>query len=169
MTALTQEKLQELLSYNPETGVFTRKVDSGRHNRWKAGTVTGTVDVHGYVLASCGGRQYKAHRLAFLYMTGDIPKEVDHINGVRDDNRWVNLRGVGRQENSRNQKKRVNNKSGVMGVYQEAKSGTWYSQITVDGVTKHLGRFKEKGDAIEARLAAVAAAGFHENHDREMI
>ena len=102
--AISQDLLQDLFDYNQDTGEFIRRVSVG--SRGQAGAVAGSVDGHGYVDIMINRKLYKAHRLAFLYMGGSFPlEEVDHINGVRGDNRWANLRPVTRQENMQNRKR----------------------------------------------------------------
>ena len=102
-TEITQAELVENLSYDPDSGVFRRKISNTR--AVKAGDIAGSQNGKGYLTMMVCGRVYKAHRLAFLYMTGSFPpEEVDHINGIRDDNRWANLRAVSHVENSKNQK-----------------------------------------------------------------
>ena len=91
MKTLTAAQLRELLQYDPETGVVTRLVKSS--NGIKVGDVAGTADARGYILIRVDGWLHLAHRLAWLHMTCEWPKGmIDHINGVRDDNRWSNLR-----------------------------------------------------------------------------
>ena len=91
MKTLTAARLRELLQYDPETGVFTRLVKTS--NGIKVGDVAGTADARGYILIRVDGWLHLAHRLAWLHMTCEWPKGmIDHINGVRDDNRWSNLR-----------------------------------------------------------------------------
>jgi hypothetical protein len=97
---LTQNRLQELLEYNPLTGVFTRRVNSGHA---KAGAVAGTKHIDGYIMVGVGGDKYFAHRLAFLYMTGEWPiSGVDHRNTIKSDNSWGNLRDCTQRENMNN-------------------------------------------------------------------
>lgn len=116
---LTQQKLKSILSYDPLTGYFTR-IASKLTN--KIGTKAGTITSTSYISINVNGRSYQAHRLAFLYMTGEWPKEqVDHINGICDDNRWSNLRDCTRSENFRNTGARKNNKTGVKGVTKTPK------------------------------------------------
>ncbi len=92
-TEITQAELVENLSYDPDSGVFRRKISNTR--AVKAGDIAGSQNGKGYLTMMVCGRVYKAHRLAFLYMTGSFPpEEVDHINGIRDDNRWACLRAV---------------------------------------------------------------------------
>lgn len=89
---LTAERLRELLVYDPETGVFT-----------KSGTPVGTRTHQGYLEVWVDGVKHSAHRLAFLWMTGAWPRNVvDHINRIREDNRWFNLRDVTQAANSAN-------------------------------------------------------------------
>jgi hypothetical protein len=95
---LTAERLRELLDYDPETGVFTRRITTGRNRRWKAGDkVSGRPSATtGYLGIGIGKRRYAAHRLAWLWMTGEWPKNLmDHRDCDRTNNRWVNLREVG--------------------------------------------------------------------------
>jgi len=162
---LTQARLKDVLHYNPESGVFTRisRTSTSVH----IGDVAGCPDGKGYLLISINNRLYKAHRLAWLYIFGYLPpSDIDHINGVADDNRLVNLRSVTHQENGKNQKFRVTNTSGFMGVYWRKALSKWVAQITVDGKCKHLGCFKSKDAAIKARCVANKLYGFHENHGR---
>ena len=98
---LTQERLKQLLNYDPETGIFTRII-SVSSNALK-GDIAGWINGHGYRQLSIDYKKYDCHRLAFLYMLGKLPnEEVDHINHIRSDNRWINLREVTRHENKKN-------------------------------------------------------------------
>ena len=115
MIELNQSRLKELLAYDPDTGVFTRLVKSNRNVR--IGAVAGTCDSKGYGQISVDGKLYRAHRLAWLWMTGAWPvAQLDHRNGVRHDNRWENLREATNGENNQNAAIRSNNTSGFMGV-----------------------------------------------------
>lgn len=168
--SISQKRLKELLHYDPETGVFTWR--SYRSVNAKAGSIAGGLcKTHGYILIhiggrrSIGGRQYFAHRLAFLYMTGEFPiNHTDHINHIKDDNRWANLREATQQTNNKNRPMQENNKSGHTGVYWYKSSGKWRSQINIDGKHIHLGCFTEKADAILARKTAEVKYGYHQNH-----
>jgi len=151
---LTQSRLKELLHYNPETGVFTRV---------KNNKPTGWLD-NGYVKIHVAGADRYAHRLAWLYMAGRVPLEVDHDNHNKADNRWDNLNGVDRQGNKRNGPKQANNTSGVTGVYRQA--GKWRVRIKVDGKFKSLGYFGTVGEAVTARKDADRKYGFHVNHGK---
>lgn len=125
---LTQERLKELFEYRPETGEFIRKVSRGRG---KAGSVAGTSDKDGYIIIGIDRERYKAHRLAFLYMDGKIPEEVDHKNRITWDNRWDNLRDTTSSENNKNRTTYSN--SGYLGVswHKAAKNGKYKIKILI--------------------------------------
>ncbi len=164
-TEITQAELVENLSYDPDSGVFRRKISNTR--AVKAGDIAGSQNGKGYLTMMVCGRVYKAHRLAFLYMTGSFPpEEVDHINGIRDDNRWANLRAVSHVENSKNQKTPKSNTSGHIGVFWSSREQRWVSWVRIFGKTRYVGKFKDKDDAIQARLKANEQYGFHPNHGR---
>jgi len=116
---------------------------------------------------------FKAHRLAWLYMTGKWPeKDIDHINHNPTDNRWENLRPINDKENSKNKKLQPNNKSGFNGVhFQEYNRNDktyryWIAQIGLNNEIIYLGSFKNKEGAIQARKEANIKYGFHENHGK---
>ena len=159
---LTQERIKELLHYCPKTGVFTWLINMS--NSIKVGREAGHLG-HGYRTIRVDRNLYLAHRLAFLYMTGEMPRhQVDHIDQSKANNRWSNLRAATNLENHKNRPLNKNNKSGVSGVSWNNKSGKWVSQITVDGKSVFLGHFKRKDKAIEARKKANTKYGFHPNH-----
>ena len=169
MTARCEAKLIEdvkrQFSYDPNTGVITRLVDRANG---KAGPVVSSPDNRGYLRIRCGDRrQIAQHRIAWLLMTGHWPtEEIDHINGIRTDNRWSNLRSVSRVENQHNRKLPTNNKSGVHGVCWHKSLGKWVAQIRLNEKIKHLGCFSSIDDAIEARKIAEKKYGYHDNHGR---
>ncbi len=91
MTELTQKRLKELLHYDPDSGVFTWKVNRG--GIAKAEVVAGCIGSHKYILINVDRKRYLAHRLAFLYMENHFPvNQVEHINRIKSDNCWGNLR-----------------------------------------------------------------------------
>lgn len=154
---VTKEQLQDLIGYEPETGLFRWKV---RRNAAGGpvlpGTVAGTPK-DGYTQIIIGQRSYRAHRLAWLFMTGAFPErglEIDHINRERSDNRWSNLRLVSRSQNNMNGGLRSDNKSGARGVGQRKDTGAWYARIKCGGQLKLLGHFATKDLALAARRAA---------------
>jgi hypothetical protein len=161
---ITQEGLKELLDYNEESGVFLWKASS--NGRVKVGDRAGSVTNRGYSRISIGGKRYLSHHLAFLFVHGFIPKEIDHIDGNRSNNAIANLREVTRSENCKNMKRSSRNKSGVTGVSFNKKLSKWRADICVNGKAIYLGAFEEFLKAKEARLQAEIKYGFHENHGR---
>lgn len=152
--ALTQSRLKELLHYDAATGVFTRI--SSNSNRYKSGGIAGWLSNHGYITIVVDGKRYQAHRLAFLYMTGCFPMNfVDHINTIKNDNRFSNLREATRSENQRNCGARSHNKSGLKGVYFFEERNKWVAYINLSGKKKHLGVFDSPDHASAAYQAAA--------------
>jgi len=138
VSGLTQEQLKQLLHYDPETGVFTWRVD--RTGTAKAGMEAGSVHVRGNVRISVNKRYYRANRLAWLYMTGEWPTvEVDHKDTDQTNNRWANLRLATRGQNACNRKAQKNNTSGFKGVSLYKPTGRWLAQIRIKGQHRHLG------------------------------
>lgn len=164
---ITQKRLKEVLSYNPDTGHFTWLNPTSF--RVRVGDIAGynhkTPDGKTYIQTSIDGFKCYAHRLAWLYMLGEYPSEqIDHINGNGTDNRWSNLREVSHITNSKNQKLRSTNSSGITGVYWSEQRQKWCASITVKGKSIALGRHDTKEEAVEARKQAEREHGFHENH-----
>jgi hypothetical protein len=146
---LTAERLRELMTYHPETGLFTYLIRRPR-SRIVPGTVrAGSLDSCGYPCLDIDGKRYKAHRLAWLWMTGSWPEpEIDHRNGDPSDNRWVNLREATSQQNKRN-------RAGVAGVsFDKSRSrGQWMARVS----GRTIGRFSTREEALAARQAAAQA------------
>lgn len=140
---LTQERLKELLSYDPLTGVFLWKV-SRRGRFAKVGAVAGGPDQRdGYIIICVDQKLYRAHRLAWFYMTGEWPAdEIDHIDLDKVNNRFENLREATHKQNSHNRPKR--------GYTFDKRRGVFVAQIRIDGKHKHLGQFKTTSEAIAA-------------------
>lgn len=166
---ITQQQLKEVLHYCPETGVFTWLMN---RRSVKKGAVASHVwtsnDGKRYIQIRVYGRLDYAHRLAFLYMTGEFPEdEVDHQDGNGCNNVWSNLRAVTHAENTKNVRKTSANTSGVTGVVWDRKNKKWRAQIGYRGCNCPLGRFHDKEEAIAARKAAEVFYGFHENHGTE--
>jgi hypothetical protein len=150
---ITQQELKELLHYNPETGIFTRKTKVNRNK--VIGSIAGTVDVHGYVAIAIDGKKYKAHRLAWLYMYGKFPNHcIDHINNITTDNRIVNLRDATLSQNQYNKKLNINNTSGIKGVSWHTQRKKWRVRIYVNQKEKNFGLYD---DLDLARLVAQEA------------
>ncbi len=151
-------RLLELLVYDPETGVFTWRVNVG--DKIKAGAVAGRRHTDGYWDIGFDWRRWKSARLAFLYMEGRWPRIVDHRNGVRDDDRWVNLRVADTSQNAANKARQSNNTSGQPGVWKIPETGRWRARVTFRGKSKSLGCFKSFDEACAAyRRGAQALFG----------
>lgn len=155
--ALTYDNLRASYDYDPETGVFTLKKLNGC-GRMRIGDKVGTIDKKGYHVIQVNGYVYKAHRMAYLYMTGSWPENViDHINGIRSDNRWCNLRDATHGQNRTYSKLTKNNTSGKSGVSKRTyPSGkvVWGARINVMGKETHLGFFSSFDEAVEVRKEA---------------
>jgi hypothetical protein len=162
---ITQAELKNYVYYDPDTGAFTRKEKPAR-GKAKAGDVMGSRHMAGYMAASVRNKAYLLHRLAWLYVHGYMPEQIDHINHDRTDNRISNLREVVPQENLRNQKLSAANTSGVTGVAWDKAKRKWMAQVKVDYRNVHLGRYDDWFDAVCARKSANNRFGFHENHGR---
>lgn len=169
---ITQDFLRSLFDYDPETGVLTWKwrprglFDSDKGwriaNAKCAGKPTGCVSSSGYSQVNFFGKIFPAHRLIWLLVYGEWPDDVDHINGVKHDNRLCNLRNVSHAENTRNASLRSDNSSGVSGVYLRENRRQWRAQIGA----VNLGTFDTFEEAVAARTAAIEKHGFHKNHGR---
>ncbi len=150
---LTAARLRELLSYDPDTGLFRWKVQTSK--RVKVGDIAGTLVKIGYISISIDADMIRAHRLAWLYVHGSWPTgDIDHIDGNRANNRWSNLRDVTRSMNAQNLKRAHadNAASGLLGVYRDKKK--WAASLTVNGKRHRLGNFTTPEEAHAAYLKA---------------
>ena len=175
---INQEQLKELIHYNPDTGVVTwlrRPADMFKRERdcnaWNARYANETAGREytfetgkQYRQLTLYGKTYREHRLIWLYMIGEEPDQVDHINGDGTDNRWCNLREVDGFENNRNKRKPSDNTSGVVGVYWDKYYGKWLASLNHNGKRINLGRFVYWFDAVCARKSAENRYDFHNNH-----
>jgi len=157
---LTAERVRELLTYNPETGVFTWNQDMifrGRVNA-KSGAEAGNLNkCIGYVQIGIGGALYYAHRLAWLYMYGSWPAHgIDHADGIRSNNRIGNLRCATQSENNQNQCMSTANTSGFTGVSWHKQRGKWNAAIKINNKKKSLGLYCNIIDAANAYKNAKA-------------
>lgn len=150
---LTADRLRTLLHYDPATGYFTRLVSIAANAM--AGTMPGTTH-NGYVTIAVDGKRYRAHRLAWLYVHGEWPAhQIDHINGVRDDNRIANLRDVPSATNSENHREaRSGSGSGLLGAYWCADKGCYKACIRVAGKLKFLKNCETADEAHAIYLEA---------------
>lgn len=158
---ITQEQLKHILHYDPDTGIFTWKINSGRAVKNKQ---AGSVNPNGYLNIKIDRKLYKAHRLAFLYIHGYLPDEVGHDNQEKTDNRIVNLIDLSHSENMKNKKIYKNNKSGTPGVTWHKRIKKWQAHIRVNNKSIHLGFFSDLNEAKESREKAKKDFNFHEKH-----
>ena len=149
---MNQDDLKRAVEYDPGSGVFRRK---------ESGAVAGCKDSHGYIVFKIGKKMYKAHRLAFLYMTGQLPRgDVDHIDLDRANNRWSNLREATRRQNNVNIKGAKSSKSRFLGVSFAKSHKKWTARIRTKGGRKFLGYFDcEVAAAMAYHLAAKKEHG----------
>ena len=158
---ITQERLKELLIYDLNTGEFTRRVYVRGH---KVGEQVG-FDWNGYRGIKVDGKGYQAHRLAWLYVYGEHPKQqIDHINRDKTDNRITNLRDVSGSQNRENQLSPYkNNKLGVQGVSKWKQK--YKAQIQVAGVVTYLGLHETIEEAHQAYINAKNKYHIQEHHN----
>lgn len=151
-TGLTAADLRKRLDYDQISGEFTWIAT--RSPRVSPGDRAGRTDGRGYREITIDGRPYKAHRLAWLWIYGSWPvNDIDHINGVRDDNKISNLRDVTRSVNLQNQKRaRCDNSCGLLGV--SPSHGRWQAEIKTPSMKIHLGTFTSPEAAHAAYLAS---------------
>ena len=160
---ITQSEVKELLDYSSEIGVFVWLSDRGRLA--KKGDVAGHRHADGYTRIKIKGKLYSAHRLAWFYVCGVWPKhQVDHINHIRGDNRWVNLREATHQENQKNATIRKDNSSGITGVSWCTRDNVWQAYIKANEKQTHLVSSNDLFEACCARKSAENKCGFHANH-----
>jgi HNH endonuclease len=154
---ISRERLMDVLSYDPDTGIFTWKIQSGR---MKPGQVAGTKHSQGYVVISIDRKFYFAHRLAWIYVYGDLPEaDMDHKNRVRNDNRISNLRKSDRTHNNAN---KPSCRDGLKGCHFVESVNKWRSTIKKDGIKIHIGYFNTELEANEAyfRIACILFGEF---------
>jgi len=145
---LTVEDLHKIINYCPNTGKFTRNP--------KCKKVARKLTAKGYLRFRVNGKMYMAHRLAWLYMTGEFPVlQIDHINRLRSDNRWCNLREATNSENQFNSFIRLDNTSGCKGVSFDYNTGKWRAYMQNNKKWSHIGLFKSKDEAIIAVQEAM--------------
>lgn len=149
------EALRARLGYNPDTGEFTAKVRLA--NRTREGSFVGSINPRGYVVIYVGGKQYLGHRIAWFLHYGVWPAlEIDHINGVRHDNRITNLREAHPDiEQPQNKKRYKNNRSGYPGVYRRGERA-FRAYINFRREKRDLGTYPTAEKAYQAYLAAKA-------------
>ena len=172
------ELLRNLLEYDPATGSLTWRERDQKHfkvashalnwNKRYAGKFV-CLQRHnaGYRCILLYNKKYLAHRVIWAVVHGQWPtNQIDHINGVRDDNRLCNLRAATYSQNSKNSAVRKDNKSGFPGVHWVPRVDRWSARISVKGKWVMLGYFKKFDDAVAARKSAESIHGYHRNHGR---
>lgn len=153
-TDITLAELKAILDYDPETGLFRWRYRPERSRRWNtryAGKQAGSPS-NGYIYIQINGPVgYSSGRLAWLYMIGKWPPaQIDHINGVRDDDRFANLRAADNAQNNQNRVAQRNNIEGVRGLSWHPSAG-WRVRLQAHGVNHDLGYFRDRDDAVAAR------------------
>jgi len=150
---LTQSRLKELLEYNTETGIFTRKISIG--SRGMSGNIVGTNHGGGYLTVQIDKKLFYLHRLAWLFVHGEFPKKfIDHIDHNKKNNKIKNLREVSKSGNGQNQIKVTSRNKGAnyLGVSFDKRRGVYYAKIQNLGIQKYLGTFETQEDAFARYL-----------------
>lgn len=162
---LTQKELKEVFSYNSDNGLFTRILKTS--SSCEVGDIAKCHDGDGYLVLRINARLYRCHRLAWLYVHGSFPKEsIDHINGIRDDNRLPNLRDVSAKDNQKNMKLNSKNTTGISGVWWHSQNKNWCADIGSRDSKVRLGSHASFFEACCARKSAEVKLNYHENHGR---
>jgi hypothetical protein len=166
---ITQKELKSWVDYNPATGSMIFKRRENRKGWWNdryAGKECGWLRKTKYRAVYMKGKCVMVHRLAWLYMTGECPEIIDHINGNQADNSFINLRNCNSLINGKNTKLPSHNTSGFIGVIKSKKSGRYHARIKINGISKHLGSFETLQDAINCRVNFQLKNGFTERHGK---
>lgn len=150
---IDQETVKKLFHYDAESGKLLWRYGNGRNVKpWQEAKA---LNGKGYVCVKVLGKNYPAHRIIWLYVHGDFPKQfIDHKNRVRNDNRLCNLRDVSRSDNAQNISLPSHNKSGHIGVSWIKTHNSWTVYVAVNKKNKWLGYYKNLDDAITARKEA---------------
>jgi len=163
MNLLAHDELLRQLNYNTYIGIFRWKIS-------KPGLFINDIAGHKrkdkYIIIRINNKNYYAHILAWFYVYGKWPNKIDHINRIKLDNRFLNLRSVSTAINGKNRTKSIRNTSGVTGVYWYARDSKWQAKITINGKGKHLGLFNCITAAMLARKASEFQNGFTHNHGK---
>jgi hypothetical protein len=172
---IAQDYVKSLLDYNKDTGVFIWKhrhrdlfKTNAHYNVWNkkyAGQTAGTLKSDsGYIIISINKNLFRAHRLVWLYVYGEMPNnQIDHINGIRHDNRLENLRDTQRGENHKNKRLLITNKTGYHGITVH-KNGKYRVKAWNKNVQYNLGYYAMLEDAVMARKKFEVENGYHPNH-----
>jgi len=154
---MTQEDVKRIFRYEPDSGNFIRKI-AGANNSKPVGSIAGYTNSRGYRIINILGKNRRAHRVAFLYMEGYIPEQVDHINRDKSDNRWSNLRAADACLNMKNQPTVKENACNFRGVYKSRKR--FRARIGDGGKMVSLGTFDTIQEAAAVRAKAEVELGY---------
>lgn len=160
---LNQDLVRKLFNYSKTTGKVTYRRPCHRND---IGDDVGYAHSGGYISVSIGKTEYLLHRIIWLYVKGYLPEQVDHINHIRNDNIWTNLREVNNTINSMNTSVSKNSTTKVNGVSFIKAKNKYRAYIMVDRKQISLGLYTNLEDAKEARRKADIIYGFHSNHGR---
>lgn len=149
----SHENLKKVLSYDPDTGLFVWLIRCSPQKN--VGDIAGCVNLDGYIQVRVLGKLCYGHRLAWFYMTGEWPQQLDHENCIKSDNRWSNIRLATFAQNNYNKKRQANNTSGYKGVHFHRKTGMWRATIGENGNFRHIGLFWDKEEAYKAYCEAL--------------
>lgn len=174
---INQNVLIELLEYDADTGkLFWKKRDKKWFKNERIANAWNTqhslkecfcIKSHEYLAGTIFKKRYLTHRIIWLLIYGEYPDQIDHINGIKTDNRLINLRNVTKSVNMTNTKISSVNTTGTVGIYWSKSSKKWFSRIQKNKKVIHLGFFDDKEEAISVRKAAEIKYGFHKNHGRK--
>lgn len=159
-SGLTAPWLRDRYEYDPDTGIVRRlwpvMTRNGGIGYPAGGSVGGKPHRDGYLYTTINGRLYLVHRIAWVLLTGSWPfAEIDHRNGVRDDNSWLNLRQATVPQNRQNTLGQCKRKGPYPGVYESARDkGRFIAQIKMSGRVRYLGVYATAELARDARIAA---------------
>lgn len=157
-SCLNAETLREILAYTPETGLFIWKIRAAANV--KQGSLAGSLGKDGYLRIRINGKNWHAHRLAWLHVFGQWPQDcLDHINGYRADNRINNLRECNYVQNGQNRASERGSTSSFVGVSWDKEKHKWRACIRAQGKNISLGYYLSEAEA--AHSYAVAKRDLH--------
>ena len=160
--SVTQERLKLLLDYDPQTGHFTWKTRTVKThfdviwNKRFSGKRAGHSHKMGYIVLCVERAKIMAHQAAWAYQSGDMPAgDIDHVNGIKSDNRICNLRVATRSQNMANTSRRSSNTTGFKGVTMDRRTGRYIAAVHPNGKKRHLGVFDTAEAAHDAYVAGA--------------
>ena len=177
MKTISKENISTLLSYDKDSGIFTWKERLGNtksdniFNSLFARTVAGSKltskrSKTEYIAIKIHGKSYKAHRLAFLIMEGEMPDQVDHLDRNGLNNKWSNLRRSNNKDNSKNKPIQKSNKTGVVGVNWHKAAGKWHARaVNKEGKRIDLGRYDDFEEAVKVRKMYEVEYGYYQHRE----